>query len=31
MFRIFIVIDEKYVNDNLPLNFFFLDVDPMFS
>ena len=31
MFRLFILIDEKYVNDSFPLNYPFLGINPMFS
>ena len=31
MFRLFILIDEKYVNDSFPLNYLFLVINPMFS
>ena len=31
MFRLFMLIDEKYVNDSFPLNNLFLGINPMFS
>ena len=31
MFRLFMLIDEKYVNDSFPLTNLFLGINPMFS
>ena len=31
MFRLFMLIDEKYVNDSFSLNNLFLGINPMFS